>query len=72
MPWPRRPRSASTIVATSRSPRGPQNGLRSLGDLDQLSEMLVRERDPGGDHRRSRLPPGARRWISSTSAISGA
>ena len=39
----------------------PANGLRSLGSLGDLEQVLGDERDRRGDHRRPRLPAGRRR-----------
>ena len=50
----------------------PDNGLRSLGTLDDLERVLERGARRRGDHRRPRLPAGRRRSSSSTSATGAA
>ena len=49
----------SSWSATSRSTPRPDNGLRSLGTLAELPQVLDAHRVAGGDHRRPGLPAGA-------------
>ena len=50
----------------------PDNGLRNLGALDDLPQLLDRAPRAGGDHRRPRLPAGGGVRRSSTAATSAA